>query len=130
MLEKALVRDRRISSAGPWVTGVPVPGPFLVSLLERLDLATTNSLQLNLLLMSVISRLCHQPQPLVSSLLLNPTLVLQPSVRSLVQVRPARQNKAADHTSGGRRLKLFGLMATLGGQVSGTSSTCQKGKTF
>ena len=70
---------------------MPVPGPFLVSLLERLDLATTNSLQLNLLLMSVISRLCHQPQPLVSSLLLNPTLVLQPSVRSLVQVRPARR---------------------------------------
>ena len=62
-------------------------GPFLLALLERLDLATTNSLQLNLLLMSVISRLAHYPQPLLRSLLLNPTLVCQPSVRSLIQVR-------------------------------------------
>ncbi|KAF0300186.1 FTS and Hook-interacting protein [Amphibalanus amphitrite] len=59
--------------------------PFLLALLERLDRATTNSLQLNLLLMSVISRLAHYPQPLLRSLLLNPTLVCQPSVRSLIQ---------------------------------------------
>ena len=67
------------------------PGPFLLALLERLDLATTNSLQLNLLLMSVISRLAHYPQPLLRSLLLNPTLVCQPSVRSLIQVGPPAQ---------------------------------------
>ncbi|XP_043196541.1 FHF complex subunit HOOK interacting protein 1B-like [Amphibalanus amphitrite] len=73
------------SAGADTTTAVPTIGPFLLALLERLDRATTNSLQLNLLLMSVISRLAHYPQPLLRSLLLNPTLVCQPSVRSLIQ---------------------------------------------
>ncbi|XP_037070321.1 LOW QUALITY PROTEIN: protein FAM160A1-like [Pollicipes pollicipes] len=63
----------------------PSMGPFLWLLLEQLEEATTNGFQLNLQLMTVISRLSQYPQPLLRSFLLDDSIVLQPSVRSLVQ---------------------------------------------
>ena len=63
----------------------PSMGPFLDLLLTRLEEATTNGLQLNLQLMTVLTRLSLYPQPLLRSCLLDQAIVLQPSVRSLLQ---------------------------------------------
>ncbi|KAF0293042.1 UPF0518 protein [Amphibalanus amphitrite] len=63
----------------------PSMGPFLDLLLTRLEEATTNGLQLNLQLMTVLTRLSLYPQPLLRSCLLDQSIVLQPSVRSLLQ---------------------------------------------
>ena len=62
----------------------PSMGPFLDLLLTRLEEATTNGLQLNLQLMTVLTRLSLYPQPLLRSCLLDQAIVLQPSVRSLL----------------------------------------------
>lgn len=45
-----------------------------------------NSLHVNLLLTGIISRLAHYSQPLLRSLLLNHSLVLETNVKSLFQV--------------------------------------------
>lgn len=45
-----------------------------------------NSLPVNLLLTGIISRLAHYSQPLLRSLLLNHSLVLETNVKSLFQV--------------------------------------------
>ncbi len=46
-----------------------------------------NTLYVNLLLTAVITRLACYPQPLLRSFLLNHSLVFQPTVKSLIQVR-------------------------------------------
>lgn len=45
-----------------------------------------NSLHVNLLLTGIIARLAHYSQPLLRSLLLNHSLVLEPNIKSLFQV--------------------------------------------
>ena len=45
-----------------------------------------NSLHVNLLLTGIIARLAHYSQPLLRSLLLNHSLVLETNVKSLFQV--------------------------------------------
>lgn len=62
-------------------------GPFLDLLLRQLENMMTNSLYLNLQLTGLITRLAAYSQPLLLSLLLNHSLVFQPSVKSLFQVR-------------------------------------------
>jgi len=46
-----------------------------------------NSLHVNLLLTGIIARLAHYSQPLLRSLLLNHSLVLETNVKSLFQVK-------------------------------------------
>lgn len=62
-------------------------GPFLDLLLRQLENMMTNSLYLNLQLTGLITRLAAYSQPLLLSLLLNHSLVFQPSIKSLFQVR-------------------------------------------
>ncbi|GFO18323.1 fts and hook-interacting protein homolog [Plakobranchus ocellatus] len=71
----------------------PNIGPFLSSLLSRLEGMAGNSLYFNLLLTGVISHLAAYPQPLLRSFLLNHNLVFQPSVKSLVQVLSSLRQK-------------------------------------
>jgi hypothetical protein len=46
-----------------------------------------NSLHVNLLLTGILARLAHYSQPLLRSLLLNHSLVLETNVKSLFQVK-------------------------------------------
>lgn len=62
---------------------IPSIGPFLESLTKSIDGWLNNSLEVNLALCSVISRLAMYSHPLLRSLILNPYLILQPSVPSL-----------------------------------------------
>lgn len=62
-------------------------GPFLTSLLEKLKNLLSNTLYLNLHLTGLISRLGVYSQPLLRTYLLDSSLVLQPNVPSLIQVR-------------------------------------------
>lgn len=62
---------------------IPSIGPFLETLIKSVDGWLNNTMQVNLALCSIISRLAAYSQPLLRSLLLNPYLVLQPSVPSL-----------------------------------------------
>jgi hypothetical protein len=62
-------------------------GPFLTALLSKLELMIQNPLYVNLQLTGLLSRLACFPQPLLKSLLLSHSLVFQPSVKSLIQVR-------------------------------------------
>lgn len=62
-------------------------GPFLTTLLGKLEAMMQNSLYVNLLLTGLVTRLACYPQPLLRSFLLNHTLVFQPTVKSLLQVR-------------------------------------------
>ena len=52
----------------------------------KLEGLMQNSLYVNLLCTGLIARLAAYPQPLLRSLLLNHTLVFQPTVKSLIQV--------------------------------------------
>jgi hypothetical protein len=61
-------------------------GPFLRTILLKLENMLQNSLHVNLLLTGIISRLAHYSQPLLRSLLLNHSLVLDTNVKSLFQV--------------------------------------------
>ena len=61
-------------------------GPFLCALLNRLDHMLSNSLQINFLVTGIFARLAYYPQILLRSFLLNNSLVLQPNVKSLIQV--------------------------------------------
>lgn len=67
--------------------GQPNVGIFLDVLLRKLECMTSNNLYVNLHLTGLISRLAIYPQPLLQSFLLNHSLVFQPSIRSLFQVR-------------------------------------------
>lgn len=62
-------------------------GPFLTAVLNRLESMRQHTLYVNLLLTDLVARLACYPQPLLSSLILSPSLVFQPSVKSLMQVR-------------------------------------------
>lgn len=62
---------------------MPSTGPFLETLIKSIDGWLSNNLEVNLALCSIISRLATYSQPLLRSLLLNPYLVLQPTIPSL-----------------------------------------------
>lgn len=62
-------------------------GPFLTAVLEKLKRFLSNSFYINLHLTGLISRLAVYPQPLLRTYLLDHSLVLQPNVPSLYQVR-------------------------------------------
>uniref|UniRef100_A0A1B6LZW6 FHF complex subunit HOOK-interacting protein C-terminal domain-containing protein n=1 Tax=Graphocephala atropunctata TaxID=36148 RepID=A0A1B6LZW6_9HEMI len=64
----------------------PTIGPFLDMLLSKLEGMLSHDLYTNLRLTGLISRLAVYPQPLLHSLLLDHSLVFQPSIRSLFQV--------------------------------------------
>lgn len=75
------------ASPSTWESfGTPNIGPFLSILLTRLEMMMQNDVYTNLHLTGLISRLACYPQPLLRSFLLNPSLVFQPTVRSLFQV--------------------------------------------
>ena len=59
----------------------------MCALLTKLELMIQNPLYVNLQLTGLLSRLACYPQPLLKSLLLSNSLVFQPSVKSLLQVR-------------------------------------------
>jgi len=61
-------------------------GPFLRTIFSKLENMLQNSLHVNLLLTGIIARLAHYSQPLLRSLLLNHSLVLETNVKSLFQV--------------------------------------------
>ena len=61
-------------------------GPFLCALFNRLDHMLNNSLQINFLITGIFARLAFYPQLLLRSFLLNNNLVLQPNIKSLIQV--------------------------------------------
>lgn len=62
-------------------------GPFLTTVLEKLKNFLSNSFYINLHLTGLISRLAIYPQPLLRTYLLDHSLVLQPNVPSLYQVK-------------------------------------------
>ena len=61
-------------------------GPFLTTVLNKLDNMMNNSLAVNLLLTELIVRLASYPHTLLRSFLLNHHLVFQPTIKSLLQV--------------------------------------------
>jgi hypothetical protein len=61
-------------------------GPFLRMIFSKLENMLQNSLHVNLLLTGIIARLAHYSQPLLRSLLLNHSLVLETNIKSLFQV--------------------------------------------
>lgn len=61
-------------------------GIFLKTVLERLSQLFKNPPIINLLLLKIVTKLCHYPQPLLRSLLLNHQLVLKPGVPNLFSV--------------------------------------------
>lgn len=67
--------------------GQPNVGIFLDVVLRKLECMTSNNVYVNLHLTGLLSRLAIYPQPLLQSFLLNHSLVFQPSIRSLFQVR-------------------------------------------
>ncbi|XP_047475615.1 FHF complex subunit HOOK interacting protein 1B-like isoform X6 [Penaeus chinensis] len=71
----------------------PTIGPFLEALMLRIDQMLTSSIHVNLLVTTVVSRLAAYPTPLLASLLLDSSIVFQPSVRSLVQVLSGLKQK-------------------------------------
>ncbi len=62
-------------------------GPFLRTIFTKLENMLQNSLHVNLLLTGIIARLAQYSQPLLRSLLLNHSLVLETNVKSLFQVK-------------------------------------------
>ena len=62
---------------------MPTIGPFLENLVKSVDGWLNNSIEVNLALCSIISRLATYPHPLLRSLILNPYLILQPSIPCL-----------------------------------------------
>jgi len=61
-------------------------GPFLCAIMNRLEHMLSNSLHINFLITGILARLSYYPQVLLKSFLLNPNLVMQPNVKSLIQV--------------------------------------------
>ncbi|XP_049939174.1 FHIP family protein AGAP011705-like isoform X1 [Schistocerca serialis cubense] len=85
-VRKSVSEPRILSRALSVTTGPPDIGPFLDTLLRKLETLPSNGLYVNLHLTGLVSRLAVYPQPLLHSFLLNHSLVFQPSVRSLFQV--------------------------------------------
>lgn len=61
----------------------PTIGLFLETLVKSVDGWLNNSIEVNLALCSILSRVASYPQPLLQSLILNPYLILQPSIPGL-----------------------------------------------
>uniref|UniRef100_A0A8D8VMM9 UPF0518 protein v1g243165 n=2 Tax=Cacopsylla melanoneura TaxID=428564 RepID=A0A8D8VMM9_9HEMI len=74
-------------------SGSPSIGPFLDTLFIKLESLPSQDLSTNLLVTSIISRLAIYPQPLIHSLLLDHSLVFQPSIRSLFQILSSLKTK-------------------------------------
>ncbi|KAK7070811.1 hypothetical protein SK128_016146, partial [Halocaridina rubra] len=64
----------------------PTIGPFLEALMLRVDQMLSSNIHVNLLVTTIVTHLASYPTPLLASLLLDASIVFQPSVRSLVQV--------------------------------------------
>jgi hypothetical protein len=62
-------------------------GPFITRLFKKLEKMPENSIAVNEVLIGIISSLAEYPQPLLRSFLLNHSLVLQPEVKSIFQVK-------------------------------------------
>lgn len=62
---------------------LPTIGPFLENLVKSIDGWLNNSIEVNIALCSILSRLATYSHPLLRSLILNPYLILQPSIPSL-----------------------------------------------
>ena len=82
---KALISEHSPSFQTDTTTGDI--GPFLKAIFNRLEQMLNNSLQINVLLTGLSARLCHYPQPILRSYLLDHNLVLESNVKSLIQVR-------------------------------------------
>lgn len=81
--------DHQASSTIPMpikLTGAPYLGPFLSTMLGRLEQMPTNSLYLNLMLTGIITKLGSMTLPLLRGLLLDTRIIFQPGVPSLYQV--------------------------------------------
>ena len=65
-------------------SATPTIGLFLETLIKSVDGWLNNSIEVNLVLSSILSRLASHPHPLLRSLILNPYLILQPSIPGLV----------------------------------------------
>ncbi|XP_076065364.1 FHF complex subunit HOOK-interacting protein 1B-like isoform X2 [Oratosquilla oratoria] len=87
------VADPFSSASEPSSPVRPTIGPFLEALLQRVDQMLCTSIHINLLVTSILSRLALYPTPLLTSLLLDPALVFQPSVRSLLQVLSGQKQR-------------------------------------
>ncbi|XP_063972429.1 FHIP family protein AAEL005291 [Diachasmimorpha longicaudata] len=81
------------------MNGKPSVGIFLDVILRKLECLTSNNLYVNLHLTGLISRLAVYRQPLLQSFLLNPSLVFQPSIRSLFQILASLKNKIDQYLS-------------------------------
>lgn len=77
----------RITEDAEQLNSAGTAGPFLTTILEKLKNFLSNSFYVNLHLTGLISRLAVYPQPLLRTYLLDHSLVLQPNVPSLYQVR-------------------------------------------
>ena len=66
-------------------------GPFITRLFKKLEKMPENTIAVNEVLTGIISSLAQYPQPLLRSFLLNHSLVLQPDVKSIFQVRSNRR---------------------------------------
>ncbi|XP_050730435.1 FHF complex subunit HOOK interacting protein 1A-like isoform X3 [Eriocheir sinensis] len=86
------VPDRSLQH-GQEIQARPTIGPFLEALLMRVDQMLTSSIHVNLLAATLLSRLATFPTPLLTSLLLDATIVFQPAVKSLVQVLSGLKQK-------------------------------------
>ncbi|XP_057340427.1 FHIP family protein GJ17503 isoform X1 [Microplitis mediator] len=86
-------------SKDDYLNSKPNIGIFLDVLLKKLESMTSNNLYVNLHLTGLISRLAIYHQPLLQSFLLNPSLVFQPSIRSLFQILASLKHKMDKYLS-------------------------------
>lgn len=64
-------------------------GPFITKLFQKMEKMPDNSIFVNQIVTGIITSLAEYPQALLRSFLLNHSLVLQPDVKSIFQVRTA-----------------------------------------
>ncbi|KAM8939085.1 FHF complex subunit HOOK-interacting protein 1A [Pelodytes ibericus] len=95
------------SSCSPRSQAQPFTGPFISVILSKLENMLENSLQVNLLLIGIITQLATYPQPLIRSFLLNTNMVFQPSVRSLYQVLASVKHKVEQFASSEQNFPLL-----------------------
>uniref|UniRef100_A0A146LRN8 UPF0518 protein AGAP011705 n=1 Tax=Lygus hesperus TaxID=30085 RepID=A0A146LRN8_LYGHE len=77
----------------------PCIGPFLQALFNKLENMLAQNLFINLHLTGLISRLAIYTQPLLTSFLLDHSLIFQPSVRSLFQILSSLKQSIESKTS-------------------------------
>ncbi|XP_044019833.1 FHIP family protein AAEL005291 isoform X2 [Aphidius gifuensis] len=94
-----VIDDNNKLSKQDLYNGKPTVGIFLDVILRKLETMLSNNLYVNLHLTGLISRLAVYRQPLLQSFLLNPSLVFQPSIRSLFQILASLKNKIDQHLS-------------------------------